>query len=60
MAPAREIKPHVGRKLKRLFALAGLLREFTVSVPVPKTAKEAPAAALVPLEVPPGLRREIV
>ena len=33
--PARDIRPLVGRKAKRLFALAGLRREFTVSEPIP-------------------------
>src|SRR5271156_3346196 len=33
MMPALEMSPRVGRTLKRLFALAGLRRELTVSVP---------------------------
>lgn len=68
--PAREIRPYVGRKLYRLLALAGLLSEFTVSVPsevsthlhhrgtdkpVPNTANEAAIAAPVPPELPPGV-----
>ena len=55
--PAREINPRVGRRLKRLLALAGLRREFTVSVPVPKTANDAATAAPVPPELPPGVLR---
>ena len=48
MIPVREIKPRVGRTLNKLFALAGLRSELTVSVPVPNTAKEAAMAAPVP------------
>jgi len=33
MTPEREMRPLVGRTLKRLLALAGLRRELTVSVP---------------------------
>ncbi len=54
--PALEINPRVGRILNRLFALAGLRRELTVSVPVPRTAKNAAMAAPVPPELPPGVR----
>lgn len=56
MTPAREIRPLVGRKEKREFALAGDRRELTVSVPVPKTANDAAMAAPVPPELPPGVR----
>ncbi len=56
MIPDLEMKPRVGRMLNRLLALAGLRREFTVSVPVPNTAKEAAMAAPVPPELPPGVR----
>ena len=52
----RDIKPLVGRTLNKLFALAGLRSELTVSVPVPNTAKDAAIAAPVPPELPPGVR----
>lgn len=52
----RDMSPRVGRKLNNLFALAGLRSEFTVSVPVPITAKLAATAAPVPPELPPGVR----
>jgi len=56
ITPARESNPRVDRMLKRLFALAGLRNEFTVSVPVPNTVNEAAMAAPVPPELPPGVR----
>lgn len=58
MTPALEINPLVGRILNSEFALAGLLNEFTVSVPVAKTAKLAATAAALPPELPPGVRDE--
>lgn len=54
--PVLEIKPVVGLILKRLFADAGLRSEFTVSVPVPQTAKLVAIAAPVPPDEPPGVR----
>jgi len=52
MMPRRLIKPRVGRQLNRLFALAGLRKLFTVSVPVAKTANEAATAAPEPPDEP--------
>jgi hypothetical protein len=42
----RDVSPLVRRKPNRLFALAGLRSELTMSVPVPITAKLAAMAAL--------------
>ena len=50
--PRRLIKPRVGRQLNKLFALAGLRKLFTVSVPVAKTANEAATAAPEPPDEP--------
>ncbi|KAH9866120.1 hypothetical protein J1614_008684 [Plenodomus biglobosus] len=56
--PVLVTRPRVGRILHREFADAGLLRELTVSVPVPSTQKEAETPAPVPPELPPGVRVE--
>lgn len=53
MTPALLSKPLVGLIENRLFALAGLRSELTVSVPVPHTEKLAAMAAPVPPEDPP-------
>jgi hypothetical protein len=58
MIPVLVISPLVGRMLQSEFALAGLLNEFTVSVPVPKTQNDDATAAPVPPELPPGVRVE--
>lgn len=52
MMPRRVIKPLVGRQLNKLFALAGLRRLLTVSVPVAKTENDAATAAAEPPELP--------
>src|ERR1700722_2997701 len=49
--PGRDISPLVGRKLNRLFVLAGLRSELTVSVPFPITAKPEAMAAPIPPEL---------
>lgn len=49
------MSPNVGRTLNKEFAEAGLRKEFTVSVPVPQTAKLVAIDAPVPPEEPPGV-----
>ncbi|QBZ66036.1 hypothetical protein PoMZ_13004 [Pyricularia oryzae] len=55
--PSLDTSPVVGRKLHSPFALAGLLKLLTVSVPVASTANPAATAAPDPPELPPGVRR---
>jgi hypothetical protein len=55
ITPGHDISPLVGRKLNRLFALAWLRSELTVSVPFPITARLAAMAAPMPPELPPSV-----
>lgn len=56
MIPSLEIRPLVGLIPYKEFDAEGLLIELTVSLPVPNVEKEAPTAATVPPELPPGVR----
>ena len=55
MIPERLTSPFVGRIPTRLLAEDGERIEFTVSVPIPTTAKFAATAAPVPPLEPPGV-----
>src|SRR5580704_2338099 len=56
MIPARLTRPLVGRKPTKALAEAGDRIEFTVSLPVPASARFAATAVAVPPLEPPGVR----